>query len=112
MKHTPGPWEAWQESAPNGPWIVQMGDYQLYVGIYPDGQPDEANARLIAAAPLMYDMLTAVLRDTTYRHENGENCRFCDENMDHLGTYQDTHSEDCIVRKIRTAVAKAKGDDR
>ncbi len=56
-EHTPGPWVAWQERAPNGPWMVEMGAGELHIGFLPNGAPDEANARLIAAAP---DLLAAL----------------------------------------------------
>ena len=59
MTHTPGPWNACKPSKPTGNgaagrWSVQSNE-QPICGVYNDCQ--EANARLIAAAP---DLLSAL----------------------------------------------------
>lgn len=54
MSHTPGPWEATAPSAANGWWIVSAAHGEVGSG---DGGYEEADARLIAAAP---DMLAAL----------------------------------------------------
>lgn len=54
--------------------------------------------------------LRAVNGDHTYITPGGhENCRFCDNNMDHEGTYLDMHSSDCVIHKVRAALVKAQG---
>lgn len=59
VKHTPGPWRAVAHSYPiadtgdyDGAWLVlPNGDRRPIVEIWGDDDKDEANARLIAAAP-------------------------------------------------------------
>jgi len=63
---TKGPWKAWQERAPEGPWFVEMSDgSNIGIGHLATGEPDEANARLIAAAPEMYEALNICLGHLT-----------------------------------------------
>jgi len=62
MKHTPGPWKAEQV---RNDWKVTSDDYGRIVTriCYPDPKVDttvEADARLIAAAPEMYETLKAI----------------------------------------------------
>lgn len=87
--HTPAPWRAWQERAPHGPWFVDLGANacggELLIGFKPGGEPDEANARLIAAAPDMLAALKAIIE-------------------------ADEDSDDTAVLQIaRTACARAEG---
>lgn len=74
-----------------------------------------ANARFVHTAVNTHDELVAalesILANITYEHGGGrENCRFCDADMDHEGTFADMHTKDCEVHKIRAALAKAKGE--
>lgn len=68
-KHTPGPWEV------RADWIVGFNG-ALHVATIPrafDGDYSEANALLIAAAPLMYAELQNIV-NADYRHwEDGRN---------------------------------------
>jgi hypothetical protein len=64
--HTPGPWVA----ATSGPlFVAQAGGANPIAGAFSDVRGGhgtaEANARLIAAAPEMYEALKAFLDDTT-----------------------------------------------
>lgn len=59
-KHTPGPWtarEAYDNGEPCGMVIEPMG-YDIVMSLEDE---NAANARLIAAAPAMYDALLALL---------------------------------------------------
>lgn len=63
----------------------------------------EVNDELLAA-------LRAIVSNSTYETPGGyENCRFCDNNMDHEGTFKDMHDPDCEIRKAKIAIAKAEG---
>ena len=94
-KHTPGPWEAF-----NG-WAIRkcVSDtccviaelrqpYRLNVGIVRGEGEQQANARLIAAAPELLEALTAIIHDGLH----------CDV-VPHLH------------EKARAAIAKATGDN-
>lgn len=58
-EHTPGPWRLVPppQSDNGNPWRVAGGDHTI--AIVPN-RPREANARLITAAPEMYDMLQRI----------------------------------------------------
>ena len=61
-KHTPGPWEVVEDAVGNNPDIlVNAKGYGLVAEIGGGALADRrANARLIAAAPKMFDLLEAV----------------------------------------------------
>ena len=117
-KHTPGPWMAvrnnayWevnpQHKTVGGPFSV--ADCCPSDPEHPDGGLQEANARLIAAAPTMLEALLAV------REVDTDECRH-----DHHGLCQ-THSlrqierdgewvPECEMALVRAAIAKATGAD-
>jgi hypothetical protein len=57
--------------------------------------------------------LLEVLREVVSAHEyttpaGTTNCRFCDNCMDHGGTFEDMHDENCVISKVRATIAKAK----
>jgi hypothetical protein len=66
-KHTPGPWKAQPREFPEGQWflegqweVVSTCDIEWLIAAaapHIDGDPDEANARLIAAAPELLEAL-------------------------------------------------------
>lgn len=92
-KHTPGPWTV--ESVRSGFYIMSQFDV-IVATADPDGRygtiGNEANARLIAAAP---DLLAALKHIIS-------NCRvFCEDSMD---------IDDGAVYDARAAIAKAKGE--
>ena len=56
----------------------------------------------------MWGALQIALNSSEYtRDDGGTNCRFCDEDMDHEGTFKDMHNKDCIVHRFRAALAQA-----
>jgi hypothetical protein len=64
-KHTPGPWEAErlpQDAGSNvRPWVGRLSEYKFAALTCGETQDEAvANARLIAAAPDMYEALKAV----------------------------------------------------
>ena len=63
QKHTLGPWNAERVIGPRG-WIITGNDGQYDIAVVRDGTgmpENEANARLIAAAPKLKDALAAML---------------------------------------------------
>lgn len=94
IKHTPGPWTitSWATGAVNGPHDRMVAS--VY-GDHADCQRDErqdANARLIAAAP---DLLEALRKVRDWMDDPVENMR-CPVDME-------------LASAIRIAVAKAEG---
>jgi hypothetical protein len=71
MKHTPGPWAVFPHYCKDDPnsiyaqtWLIGLGQYDTIAEVRPghdefDGQND-ANARLIAAAPELLEALEAI----------------------------------------------------
>ncbi len=131
---TPGPWEdrgmgivsARVPQTHQGEGFTVSTELTLvcYCGDCGNGlaQNWEANARLIAAAPdtaAERDRLKAenaelleALREVVSAHEYTTpagtiNCRFCDNCMDHEGTFEDMHDENCVISKARAVLTKA-----
>lgn len=101
-KHTPGPWRLRISSQEPE---VMAGDFHvatchLYAGKASCGEPSEANARLIAAAPDLYPVAKALaampIPDTTSD----------DTPLFGLDGVYITHG---MIRAARRAVAKAEG---
>jgi hypothetical protein len=47
----------------------------------------------------------AVLDGISYETPAGYiNCRFCDADLDHAGTFRDMHEQDCVIHTIREAM--------
>ena len=59
MTHTPGPWKAMGDT-------VQLGTLCFVASTNEDYPMGEANARLIAAAPALYEALMAVMVQTKH----------------------------------------------
>lgn len=112
MSHTPGPWEI-QDLAPpiniygperedgTRPWVAECGGDEPY-----NSQTDEANARLIAAAP---DLLEACRRAAGYLQTAGEHI---DAAVEFGGDVNSHAMQDNIERglaDIAAAIAKATG---
>lgn len=112
-KSISGNWRAFESASYRGEWGVETDDEKLVatgeeILLYPNHSEDLA--RLVAAAPDMLKALKGVHADHTYETASGYiNCRFCDCNTDHEGTFRDTHDEDCLIRSVRAAIAKAEG---
>ena len=118
-KFTPGPWVAIRSIPQEGydGWYLRaqpnsaMRGFTKEIGWVNGSDENEANAHLISAAPDMFEALGAVLANHAYFAPAGnKNCRFCDNDLDHEGTFRDMHSPDCVVHIIRAARAKAKGE--
>lgn len=63
-EHTPGPWEASRikDGGQKGLYVKQPGDKGLYLVKHTfDGIQAEANAKLMAAAPEMYEALKEIV---------------------------------------------------
>ena len=116
-KHTPGPWviAKTRGSRPDrdiwiGGDVGPAGMVQEVAEIFTHHDHGKANARLIAAAPEMLDLLKAIAVEAT--PERSE-CGFCghpgtsskDDNSD----WEETHEEDCTLLEIRRLISKAEG---
>lgn len=112
MKFTPGPWRV--RTGTFGDVVdannaavaiaqVRNDDAGNYVN--GSGQPvRQANARLIAAAPELYEALEVIL-------EEPHGCPFCDSGI--LRTPNNpakSHTENCGYYRARLALAKARGE--
>jgi hypothetical protein len=54
------------------------------------------------------DCLIWMVNHIEYKTPHGaNNCRYCDNNMDHEGTYREMHAKDCPIHAARLAIAKA-----
>ena len=66
--HTPGPWEAngYDVRQPRGRYIAYCGPSHTPDDVYPKSCKieDEANARIIAAAPELLNVLEDIIHDT------------------------------------------------
>lgn len=63
---TPGPWAVSEDERPGMEWnrhIVLAGDPDLRIAFMTSDGPTEANARLIAAAPQMFEALKELVED-------------------------------------------------
>ncbi len=67
VKHTPGPWQCWHSAADDeGVGQPKVGTYKVQTKRpVPLFAEMEANARLIAAAPAMFELLRNLERDLT-----------------------------------------------
>lgn len=97
--YTPGPWLIVGQSifaiTADDRWIATFGDG------YPVGPESEANARLISAAPELFEALAGlVLRTIDY-----EPCWCQEVTIEHFFEY--VHEERCA--RARAAIAKATG---
>lgn len=100
-KHTPGPWTYLRN--PEGTrWIIDAGAFHAIAataGYEPD---NEANARLIAAAPEMLDALEAVWK---YSLVIESSVRRGDGPEQYAGVLEALR----LVKEVRAAIAKAEG---
>jgi hypothetical protein len=91
VNHTPGPWKAEKENAHTGQVATCHGDgdgwWEIWSPNWGDGINAEANARLIAAAPELLEVLECILDIS--------------EDIIPLGS---------CGEKARAAIAKAKGE--
>lgn len=113
--HTPGPWSVVLKGIGRSVRVsisASIKERTVYVAETIGGlDEEESNARLIAAAPELLEALKNMVVGVTYKlGDGGENCRFCDANMDDEGTGLDMHDDDCVVHVARAAIAKARGE--
>ena len=94
--HTPGPWK--REREPRGRWAVEVreadGLDRLIVVV--DGEDSESNARLIAAAPELLELLSRVTERLALRAMD-----------DHRFTSMNEKDD---IDLARAAIAKVKGE--
>jgi hypothetical protein len=101
-KHTPGPWRAQPREGFEGQWEVvstcKTGRLIAAAAPHIDGDPDEANARLIAAAPELLKALVDLMRVMPVLPEAAKTIRGIEQQYD------------AANRAARAAIAKAKGE--
>lgn len=119
--HTPGPWtfRAFGSHGPSGPsayriyaddaisYIADLGDYSAL---------DEANARLIAAAPDLLEALERVGASFVQEVDDREKdhlwyaCTECEAWMVDDEPDQIRHESDCLAGIVMAAIKKARGE--
>lgn len=97
-KWTKGPWSYWSPETDNGKWQIDcdggpMLPRRKIATVHTREMGSEANARLIAAAPDLYEALSKLLA----RHDRPHG-------FDDAEWYRD------VVEPARAAIAKARGD--
>ena len=99
-KHTPGKWKVMQNPGDSADKRIYVGTVKKPIADICDlyGDESQANARLIAYSPELFQALEALVDD--------EECRF-----DHHG-YCQTHnlSNPCDMQRAREVIAKVKGE--
>lgn len=99
-KHTKGPWVAVYMPEDGGDYVI-TGEIGICVAISIGGtSAEQANSRLIAAAPELYDELVQADAQMQMAYECVEAGRY-DEALLHLGA---------LSRTRRAAIAKARGE--
>src|SRR5438552_2211842 len=104
MSHTPGPW------INRGCDTIEGGDGFTVARNYSDRNAErdtaehEANARLIAAAPDLFDALRSIIQrhDKGWHYTDGDRCEDC-------GTDAGNCPDTCRFEQARVAIAKAEG---
>jgi len=107
--HSPGPWKAVQfDRWPHDggkEWTIETQDGAGVLAVDNSGDNlcinTEANARLIAAAPQMLDLLRALATDD---NDGGESGYWCQENNGPGG-----HNDDCVHQRTRALIAEIEG---
>ena len=114
-KHTPGPWVAQTDPCHYDTLSdVVGGDGNLFVSVggKASWQEQEANARLIAAAPELLEALVEVgecvrTYETEYDGRMYEICSGCDAQL----SDGQSHRSSCTWLKVDAALAKAEGKE-
>jgi len=103
-KHTPGPWRAQPREGFEGEWeVVSTCEIEWLIAAaapHIDGDPDEANARLIAAAPELLEALVGLMRVMPVLPADAKTIRGIEQQYD------------AAHRAARAAIAKAKGGEQ
>ena len=107
-KHTPGPWHIGVGNgegsifADNGRTRIEIGGTTLYpicqVNRKWEDEEDEANARLIAAAPELLQAIKDLFRECAMVHKS-------------WGDGANTKEADAAIKRAKDAIAKATGKD-
>jgi hypothetical protein len=97
-KWTPGSWHVStsQDYFPGGATVVR--DKQLVVAVITKRDEEEANARLIAAAPEMVEALCGLFKECCMIHK-------------HWGESNNAVASDTAQANARAALRKARGED-
>ncbi len=83
----------------------------LLDGVENSNHRAEVIATQAYASDALEKALKAVVANATYKVPAGNiNCRFCDVDTDHLGTFVDQCESDCEIRAAKAALALARGD--
>jgi hypothetical protein len=109
-KHTPGPWKAQPREFPEGQWFLE-GQWEVVstcenerliaeAAPHIDSDSEEANARLIAAAPELLEALVDLTRVMPVLPADAKNIRGIEQQYD------------AANRAARAAIAKATGGDQ
>jgi hypothetical protein len=107
-KHTPGPWKAQPREFPEGQWFLE-GQWEVVstcenerliaeAAPHIDSDSEEANARLIAAAPELLEALVGLMRVMPVLPADAKTVRGIEQQYD------------AAHRAARAAIAKATGD--
>lgn len=91
-KHTPGPWRSFERGVTFHYWVVKVAN-RVIAKI--TGEDQEANARLIAAAPELLEALEKMVKQFGYEvvHKDGL-----------------VHDEHDAIQSATEAIRKAKGE--
>lgn len=115
MSHTPGPWIVYvDEPTVDLEWHVVTSENRLRlianVHIETGNEMDEANARLIAAAPALLEVCGELLDEHyLFRKDGRLVCPFCSCESIVDCPVNFPHSESCPVVRARQVIAQAKG---
>lgn len=93
-QHTPGPWKVIRpgHGAPTKYKCVQIGADDMYT----TSELLPADARLIASAPKLLELLAEIVRGLN--SDEYVNCPFCHEQV--------THDRSCVVARAERAIPK------
>lgn len=117
VEHTPGPWHVGYDG-PSRPIIITAEHgTMLAIGRLENGRAhtypkEDADARLIAAAPALLEALERAIASLGYDHDNkidgGVYCYACQTHGETSATLP--HKESCLKRQMREAVRAARGE--
>ncbi len=88
------------------PWLRSLLD-----GVENSNHRAETLATEAYASDKLVKALEGIVANATYKVPAGNiNCRFCDVDTDHLGTFVDQCESDCEIRAAKAALALARGE--
>lgn len=113
---TPGPWRSLPFDWQQGQFVIEAGEARGGVAVTIGGlgeEEEEANARLLAAAPDLLEALEAFAKwvEVTHPEEGFVKCLACGEETDpqDVAEYGAEHRDLCPVWPARKAIARARG---